>query len=132
METAPRRALIVQDEPELRRSLRAIATACGFTLIADVAAADDAIEVAAATHPDVILLDLDLAGRRGVQLITALLSTSPNCVLLVLSSFDSLRFAALEAGAFAVVGKSDLRDLRRSLERLKDVHPGPGPAPTDD
>lgn len=130
MDTLERRALIVQDEPNLRRSLRAMMSASGFDVVADVAAGNDAIAAAAATQPEVILLDVDLTGTRGLRLIPTLLSVAPNCELLVLSSFDSLRFAALEAGAFAVIGKSDLRELRRSLARLPGKGPGGQPGST--
>jgi len=123
------RALIVEDEPSLCRSLRATVSAFGFTDVADVPAGNDAIEVAATTDPNLIVLDVDLMGSRGLQLIPALLAVAPSCALVVLSSFDSLRFAALEAGAFAVVGKSDLRELQRELARMPGGS-GRGPAST--
>ena len=126
-----RGALIVQDEPRLRRSLRTTVSAAGFTVVADVAGGNDALRAAALTQPDVILLDIDLTGSRGLQLLPELLSVVPNCAFLVLSSFDTLRFAALEAGAYAVISKSDLRELRRCLDRLRELPAGAAPKPPD-
>ncbi len=92
--------------------------ACGFEEIEEVGSATAAIEVATRTRPDAIVVDIELAGRRGVGIIAELLTAVPGCAIIVMSPFDALRFPALEAGAYACLGKSDLRELRRCLTRL--------------
>ncbi len=94
--------------------------ACGFDRIEEVASATAAIEVATRTRPDAIVVDIELAGSRGVGIVAALLTAVPGCSIIVVSPFDGLRFPALEAGAYACIGKSDLRELRRCLTRLDD------------
>ncbi len=92
--------------------------AYGFEQIEEVGRATAAIEAAARTHPDAIVVDIELAGSRGVGIVAELLTAAPGCAVIVMSQFDSLRFPALEAGAYACIGKTDLRELRRCLTRL--------------
>jgi two-component system KDP operon response regulator KdpE len=63
MSTSPTspRILVVDDEPKLVRLLREVLTATGFTVLS-TGSGDSAIEMAALEHPDLVLLDIVLAG----------------------------------------------------------------------
>ena len=91
--------LVVDDEPQLRRLLRAILPASGYRL-AEAATGNAALAEAAAHKPDLVLLDLGLPDLDGVEVTTRLRewSTVP---IIVLSARDQERdkIRALDAGA---------------------------------
>jgi DNA-binding response OmpR family regulator len=55
------RILVVDDEPKLVRLLREVLTATGFTVLS-TGSGESAITMAALEHPDLVLLDIILAG----------------------------------------------------------------------
>jgi two-component system KDP operon response regulator KdpE len=91
--------LLIEDEPQMRRFLRAALVPRGFRLVeAENAAAG---EVAAASHnPDLVLLDLGLPDRDGIALAKSLRAFS-QVPILVLSARgrEADKVEALDAGA---------------------------------
>jgi DNA-binding NarL/FixJ family response regulator len=67
------------------------------------------------TSPDAVVIDLAMAGRAGVRLISAVRALVPDCRIAVLSDLRAAPLIALEAGATAVVDPSDLRPLTAAL-----------------
>lgn len=118
MPAEPLRGLLCNDEPATRRAVEVILRRCGYHVIAEVGSAADAIVDARVGKPDAVVLDLALTGDLGLGALAALHAASPGCAVIVVSSFDTMRPAALEAGAYDFVGNSDLRALERSLQRL--------------
>src|SRR5207302_9343910 len=97
--------LVVDDEPPIRRFLRTSLTAAGYR----VASADDAagaLAGLASEKPDVIILDLGLPDRRGLEVIAEIRRRSP-VPIIVLSARDDERskVAALDLGADDYVSK---------------------------
>jgi two-component system KDP operon response regulator KdpE len=92
-------AVIVEDDPQLRRLLRRILSPHGFRLFEATTAAEGLVE-AEKHRPDIILLDLGFLGVDGLQVIRRLRDWS-QVPILVLSAggqgYDGV--AALEAGA---------------------------------
>jgi len=95
----PTRVLVVDDEPQIRRALAINLRARGY----EVDLAEDgrtALELAARSHPDVVVLDLGLPELDGVEVIRGLRGWS-RVPIVVLSVRDAERdkVAALDAGA---------------------------------
>lgn len=118
MPVEPLRALSCNDDAPSRRAVAAILRRCGYDVVGDVRSAAEAIVAAAVGQPDAIVLDLGRTGDLGLGALDALHEASPGCAVIVVSSFETMRSAALEAGAYGFVGNSDLRALERSLRRL--------------
>jgi two-component system, OmpR family, KDP operon response regulator KdpE len=116
------RVLVVDDEPQIRRALAINLRARGY----DVELAEDgrmALDVAARTHPDVVVLDLGLPELDGVDVIKGLRGWS-RVPIIVLSVRDAEgdKVAALDAGADDYVTKPFGMDellarLRAALRR---------------
>jgi two-component system KDP operon response regulator KdpE len=97
--------VLIEDEPPIRRFLRATLTAQGYRLYEVGTGADALVEVAQ-RQPDVVILDLGLPDIDGVEVIRRLRewSTVP---IIVLSARGQERdkVAALDAGADDYVSK---------------------------
>jgi two-component system KDP operon response regulator KdpE len=97
--------LLVEDEASMRRFLRATLVPRGFRLVEAETAA--AAEIAAASHhPELVLLDLGLPDRDGIDL-TRRLRTFTQAPILVISARgrDEDKVEALDAGADDYVTK---------------------------
>lgn len=96
------RVMVVDDHPVFRRGLRLLLDRePGMTVVAEATDADEAIAVAAAVRPDVILMDVRLPGRSGIETCRAIRSVSPasRTVMLTVSDADTDLYEAIRAGA---------------------------------
>ncbi len=111
------RVLIVEDDPEMRRALSLNLTARGYQ-ITTAADGTSALNAAAETTPDVILLDLGLPDLEGMDIIRAIrgYSRTPIVVLSGRSSSGD-KVDALEAGADDYVTKPF--DVNELVARLR-------------
>jgi two-component system KDP operon response regulator KdpE len=99
------RVLVVDDEAPIRRTMSANLRARGYDV--DLAeTGEQALQLAARNHPDVVLLDLGLPGMDGLAVIDGLRGWS-QVPIVVLSARGSERdkVAALDAGADDYVSK---------------------------
>ena len=109
--TGPARVLIVDDEPDICEVLYESLVPVGYD-VRPVSSAFDAVAVAAAYRPDVILLDLTMPGMPGDQVLQALRSAGVTAPVIAITA----RPERTRAGYFAVVGKPlDMRELRRTM-----------------
>jgi two-component system KDP operon response regulator KdpE len=97
--------LIVDDEPQIRTLLRATLGRAGY-VVAEAGNAREALNAKSIDKPDLILLDLGLPDRDGLELVTAL-RAEPRSALIVVSARDQTeqKVAALDLGADDYVTK---------------------------
>ncbi|MFG3497023.1 response regulator [Streptomyces sp. NPDC047928] len=97
------RLLLADDHPVVRAGLRAVLdTEPGFTVVAEAATAERAVELAAAGDVDVVLMDLQFgAGMHGSEATAAITARTGGPRVLVLTTYDTDAdiLAAVEAGA---------------------------------
>ena len=116
------RVLVVDDEPQILRTLAVNLRARGYEV--DLAqTGEQALDLAAKGHPDVVVLDLGLPGIDGVEVIRGLRGWS-HVPVVVLSAreAEAAKVAALDAGADDYVTKPFGMDellarLRAALRR---------------
>jgi two-component system KDP operon response regulator KdpE len=100
------KVLVVDDEPEIRRALR---TGLGYHDLEVRAAGtgEEALEVAAAWRPDVVLLDLGLPGMDGFEVLRRLRGHGSAAAIIVVSVMPGERdkVRALDLGADDYVTK---------------------------
>ena len=116
------KVLVVDDEPQIRRALSLNLGARGHEVF-EAESGERAMQLAAAEHPDVVLLDLGLGGMDGIMVIEALRGWS-QVPIIVLTARDDERskVLALDAGADDYVTKPFgmaelLARLRAALRR---------------
>jgi two-component system, OmpR family, KDP operon response regulator KdpE len=91
--------LVVDDEPAIRRFLRASLGAHGYT-ITEAVSGEDALRVAATSHQDIVILDLGLPDMEGVEVTRRLREwTAIPIIILSVREHENDKIAALDAGA---------------------------------
>lgn len=119
----PTTVLIVDDEPEfIRRFTNAVLTDPELTLAGSAASARAAIAMLDAQPPDVMLLDLGLPDRNGVEVIRHAVRHHRGCDVLVVTMFDDDQHVidAIEAGAAGYLLKDANREsIVTSIHELR-------------
>jgi DNA-binding NarL/FixJ family response regulator len=109
----PISVLIVDDHPVVRDGLRGmLASDPGFAVVGEAATGVEALTVAVAARPDVVLMDLRMPQMDGVTAIGALRDQGVGARVLVLTTYDtdSDVLPAIEAGATGYLLKDAPRD----------------------
>ena len=119
---------IVDDDEGIRTSLAAlIRRAPALKLAGDYPDAETALKEIPRHPPDVVLMDINLPGIKGVECVRQLKSAMPSVQFLMLTVYedsDSL-FNSLKAGASGYLLKRTAS--ARLLEAIRDVHGGGSP-----
>ena len=114
------RVLIVDDHPGFRREVRAMLEAAGHTIVGEAASAAEGIRASAENAPDLVLLDIGLPDRSGLDAVEPIADASPESkvVLVSLRAADEYGGGVERSGAVGFLSKLDLSNsaLRRLLE----------------
>jgi DNA-binding NarL/FixJ family response regulator len=96
------RVLVAEDHPVYRDGLRALlAGEDRIELVGEARDGDEAVRLAMELRPDVVLMDIQMPGRNGIEATRAILSARPATAVLVLTMYedDATVFNAMRAGA---------------------------------
>jgi DNA-binding response OmpR family regulator len=94
-----RRVLVVDDEPHIRTVLRGYLEAAGFA-VSEAADGDAAVEEVKRDAPDLVLLDVMLPGRDGLEVLRAVRTFSDVYVILVTARTEEIdKLLGLGVGA---------------------------------
>jgi NarL family two-component system response regulator LiaR len=119
------RILIADDHAVVREGLGAMIAAQPDLKLAGAAAnGQEAVRLARELQPDVILLDLVMPVKDGLQAILEIRQTNPAARILVLTSYadDEKVFPAIKAGALGYLLKDTPRE--QLLQAIRDVAQG--------
>lgn len=115
------RVLLVDDHDVVRKGIRSILEdRLGSVFIAEASTGDEAL-AALAEKFDVVILDLSMPGRSGIDLLTEIKHRHPDLPVLIMSLHAEEQFAvrALRAGAAGYIMKSAASDqLVAAFERV--------------
>ena len=118
-------ALVIDDEPQMRRLLRVTLEANGYRVF-DAATGNDGVAQAAQRRPDVVLLDLGLPDLEGAEVLKRLREWSRVPVIIPsVRDREDDKVAALDAGADDYVTKpfNSAELLARLRAALRHVQP---------
>ncbi|MFF7529722.1 response regulator [Streptomyces bobili] len=85
-EQGPVRVMVVDDHPMWREAVARDLAEAGFEVVATAGDGEQAVRRARATSPDVIVLDLNLPAKPGVQVCKEVVAADPALRVLVLSA----------------------------------------------
>ncbi len=119
------RVLIADDHNVVRSGLHALLDSEeGIEVVGEAADGQEAILKARALNPDVILLDLVMPRKSGIEAIQEIKQENAEARILVLTSFsdDDKVFAAIKAGALGYLLKDS--SAQELLQAVRDVYHG--------
>jgi len=89
------KVLIADDEPKIRRGLRSLVARCGDDLevVGEAEDGEMAYSMATELEPDILLIDVRMPFRSGLDLIESLNSTLPGRIVIIVSGHDEFEYA---------------------------------------
>ena len=115
--------LLVDDHEVVRMGLRfVLEDAPGVHMVGEAAGADEAIAQCRRLQPDVVIMDIKMPGKSGVEACREIVQTWPQINVIMLSSFvdDNLIAEVIQAGAVGYVLKDvGTGELLRALEAVR-------------
>ena len=126
--TASTTVALVEDDGGLRRSLeRMLNLSPGFRCICSCGSGEEALKLIPRNPPDVVLMDIHLPNRSGIECTALLRQQVPQLQILMLTVYDDADtlFKALRAGACGYLLKRARPD--EILEAIREVRRGGAP-----
>jgi DNA-binding NarL/FixJ family response regulator len=118
---------IVEDDAALRETLARYVDTQGFRCLSAYGSAEEALRELPKVKPDVVLMDINLPRKNGIQCVGELKELAPSSKCIILTAFEDadLIFQALTAGALGYL----LKGVRpaRLLDSIREVHQGGSP-----
>jgi DNA-binding NarL/FixJ family response regulator len=118
--------MIVDDHPIVRRGLReTLAVEPDITVVAEASRSEEVMHALAAHRCDIVLLDLSLPGRGGLDVLKDIRRDNPRVRVLVVSTYAETNYAlrAIRAGAAGYLVKTSApEELVRAVRSV--MHSG--------
>jgi DNA-binding NarL/FixJ family response regulator len=119
---------IVDDEKKLCKSIATFLNgSAGFRCLSIYGSAEAALKHLPADNPDVVLMDINMAGMNGIECVKRLKALAPQVQILMLTVYENTEqiFKALAAGATGYLLKR--LEPEELLQAIRDVHAGGSP-----
>jgi two-component system LytT family response regulator len=118
------RVAIVDDEPLARLAVKVkLAQRSGFTLVAEYGDGDSAAAGIAALRPDLVFMDVEMPGRSGIDVLSAL-APAQRPMAILLTAYDSFALQAFTLAALDYLLKPVEDDrLDEALDRARLAFP---------
>jgi two-component system, NarL family, invasion response regulator UvrY len=103
------RVILADDHTMFREGVRQVLSgSAGITVVGEASSAPEVIEKAERTECDVVVLDIAMPGRGGIDVLKQLKQLKPHVRVLVLSMYpeDQYAFRAIQAGASGYLTKN--------------------------
>jgi len=120
----PTHALIVDDEAHVRAYLKLVLREVGITECREAAEATTALELVQAQAPELMLLDVNMPGANGLELLHELSESHPSVPVVIVTSqtLSGTVQRAAELGAVGYIVKFTPRpELIKSLREIIDT-----------
>ncbi len=127
-QTQPVRVSIVEDDDRIRNMfIILLEGAPGFRCVSGYSNAEDAITDIPAKKPDIVLMDINLPGKNGIECMKAIREADPQILVVMLTVYEDNEriFESLAAGASGYLLKSTSPSV--ILESIHDVIDGGAP-----
>lgn len=112
MSATPVRVLVVDDRAPFRIAAAAVlARTPGFVRVGEAASGEEAVALAAALRPDLVLMDVRLPGISGVEAAAQVVAHAPGTVVILCSTYAraDLPFPIDAPGVAGYLHKEELR-----------------------
>jgi DNA-binding NarL/FixJ family response regulator len=96
------RILLADDHPMFREGLvSSLGAVEELEIVGEAADGEEAVKLAESLQPDIVLMDVSMPGKNGIEATREIIRTSPHMGVLILTMFDddTSVFSAMRAGA---------------------------------
>lgn len=116
------RVLVVDDHPVIRTAVRMVLQKEKFHTILEACNGVDAVQMARAHKPELVVLDIDMPGLDGLEVLGRLKDLESPCQILVYTSYEAVFYCdrCMRSGASGYVSKAnDLEELSKAIRALR-------------
>lgn len=117
----PCKALIADDHPFIRSSVRVLLETQGFDVVGLTSNGVECVQLARQHHPDLIVLDIGMPGLDGLEVINRIKTAGISTRILILTSQSPLFYSqrCMKAGAAGFICKTeDMDELIRAVKAI--------------
>ncbi len=117
------KALIIDDEPHVRKYIGLVLRSLGTTAIVEAANGVEGFAAYQRDKPDIVLLDVNMPVQDGIETLKQILAYDPEAAVIMLTSLTTRQTAedAADNGALHYIRKDTPRDELMAI--LKDLSP---------
>ena len=119
----PKSALIADDEKHIRSYVRLILNRLGVAEIHEASNGREAIDLFRAVNPELVLLDINMPGMTGLEVIPEIMDIDPDAVIVMLTGHASRHLVegSARAGAIQYIRKdTPQQEISNILSELFD------------
>lgn len=116
--------VIVDDAPFIREAVRAIVIKAGFDFVGEAADGEEAVELILKKNPDVVIMDLVMPKKNGIEVTKEILALRPKTKVIACSTEgqEAMLIRAIDAGCVNFISKpfvaEDLvKAIRTAMEK---------------
>ncbi len=117
--------VLADDHAAVRAGTRQLLESdAGLRVVAEASDGNEALSFAQAMTPDVLILDIQMPGKSGIEVARQVRALKLRCGILMVSAFDDAPYvkSALHSGANGYVLKT--ADVDELIQAVRDVHAG--------
>lgn len=121
--------LIVDDSVNMRKMLREILEYYGYNVTGEEESGSNVLEKYVSLKPDLVLLDINIPGMSGIDVMGSILKTDPRANIIIVSFINTKEIvrSSLQAGAKDFIIKPfPIERLIKTIERVLAKSPGAG------
>ncbi|MBN2980407.1 MULTISPECIES: response regulator [Cohnella] len=116
------RIMLADDHPMFREGLTAsLGSVPEFEVVGEASGGEEAVRLAQQLQPDIILMDINMPGKNGIEATRDIVWHSPHIGILILTMFDddASVFSAMRAGARGYLLKgANKQEIVRALQAV--------------
>jgi DNA-binding NarL/FixJ family response regulator len=114
-----KKIIIADDNPVFRGALKSLISGRDFEIAAEAGDGIEAMEKVEEECPDILLLDIDMPGMDGMEVLKSLKKIRPELKIVMVTTYSHYLEQALEAGAdgYCVKGCNPM-ELRKGVGRV--------------
>lgn len=113
--------LLVDDAPFIRDILKQIFIRAGHTIVGEAENGEDAVRLAKEKSPDLVIMDIVMPVKSGVQATKEIKDFAPNIKVIACSTLDqeNMLMKVMEAGAIEFINKPfDVKQVIAIVEKV--------------
>jgi two-component system, chemotaxis family, chemotaxis protein CheY len=128
MNTEKPRVLIADDESHIRSLMKVVLETIHYEVVAQAANGKEAVENYLKLKPDILLMDINMPVKTGLEALTEIIAADPGACVIMLSSVSDMESVqeAVEIGAAHFIRKdTPITEIKKIISETWQKHHSP-------